>query len=66
MYRLRQILKEKLLPLEHVKTEENEADLFTKSLPVAQFRLLMGKVMGHSLVKTELKVRWLKYWEEAT
>jgi hypothetical protein len=66
MYRLRQILKEQLLQLEYVKTAENEADLFTKSLPVDQFRLLMGKVMGHSLVKTDLKVRGVKYWEEAT
>jgi hypothetical protein len=39
MYRLRQILKEQFLQLESIKTEENEADLFPKSLPVEQIQV---------------------------
>jgi hypothetical protein len=66
MYRLRQDLKEQVIQLEYFKTEDIEADLFTKSLPVGQFRYLMGQVMGHGLIKGDLKGRGIKYWEEAT
>jgi hypothetical protein len=42
LYQLRQFIKSDQMCLEYVKSEDNEADLFTKSLPVEQFRYLMG------------------------
>ena len=66
MYRLRQVLKQQIINLEYVRSEENDADLFTKALPVNQFRVLMEKVMGHGLVRGDLKIRGIKHWEDAT
>ena len=40
---------------EYVPTEENIADLLTKSLPRAQYELLAMKMLGHELVEERLR-----------
>ena len=36
--------------LEHVVTDENIADILTKSLPLKKFRKFASKIMGHDLI----------------
>ena len=64
MFRLRNAVKTSEVNLKDVKTEENEADLFTKSLGVKQFNYLMAKVMGHNLI-TGRNIRGVRQGERA-
>ncbi len=51
LYRMRHLVKSGGIDLEYIKTEENIADMFTKSLPRSRFEYLRRKVMGHDLVE---------------
>lgn len=51
IFRMRQIVKSGRLNLRFVKSEDNLADILTKSLPVRIFKRFRSILMGHQLVK---------------
>ena len=51
IFRMRQIVKSGVLNLRFVRSEENLADILTKSLPVRIFKRFRSILMGHQLVK---------------
>jgi hypothetical protein len=50
-YRARHLQANGDVSLEYVSTEENVADILTKTMPVKMFRRLAGKILGHDLVR---------------
>jgi hypothetical protein len=50
LFKMRQLIKSGNINLEYVKSEENVADILTKSLSVKKFRKLRGILLGHGLV----------------
>lgn len=59
LYRSRHLVQDGRVVMEHVKTEENLADLLTKSLARKQFRFLSAKMLGHELVEQKKR-----FWME--
>lgn len=51
IFRMRQIIKTGMLNLEYIETENNVADILTKSLSATRFKKLRQVLMGHLLVK---------------
>ena len=58
IYRARHLVHQREVVLEHVHTQENIADILTKSLPRKQYEHLAKKMLGHDLVKFQLR-----FWE---
>ena len=59
MYRSRHLVQDGKIAMEYVKTEENIADLLTKSLPRAHYTRLAERMLGHDLIARELRF-WLR------
>ena len=59
LYRSRHLVQNGEIVMEHVPTEENIADLLTKSLPRGQYEFLSMKMLGHNLIRKDLR-----FWEE--
>jgi hypothetical protein len=55
LYRSRHLVDEGEIMMEYIPTEENMADLLTKSLPRARYEKLAKRMLGHELVKSELQ-----------
>ncbi len=51
LFRMRQIVKSGKMNLEYVESENNIADILTKSLSGQRFKVLRAMLMGHGLVK---------------
>ncbi len=60
---MRQIVKSGMLNLQFVKSEDNLADVLTKSLPVRIFKKFRSILMGHQLVRGK-EVKGVKELEE--
>ena len=53
LYRSRHLVQEGKIVMEHIKTDENMADLLTKSLARKQYEFLSWRMLGHELVAPE-------------
>lgn len=51
LYNLRHRYDAGMFSLEHVATDDNIADILTKSLPLRKFRKFASKILGHDLIK---------------
>ena len=61
LYRSRHLVADGTIVMEYVPTADNIADLFTKSLPRAQYERLSKMMLGHELIPMNLR-----YWENGT
>jgi hypothetical protein len=55
LYRARHLVDEGEVMMEHVPTEENIADLLTKSLPRQQYEKLATRMLGHDLIEPRFR-----------
>jgi len=58
LYRSRHLVQNGEVVMDHVPTDENIADLLTKSLPRGQYEILSKRMLGHELVAVKLR-----FWE---
>jgi hypothetical protein len=59
LFRVRQLIKEGNFSVEYIATDDNVADIFTKSLPIKKFKDLRAKLLGHGLVDN-LQIRGIE------
>jgi hypothetical protein len=62
LFRVRQLIKEGNFSVEYIATDDNVADIFTKSLPIKKFKDLRAKLLGHGLGEN-LQVRGIEIEE---